>query len=237
MNEQRYLYCAINKRVEKSLGYIGLQDQCVYLLPYRYISVVAQPCSVKELKEKKQSELAISHQYILDLMMKEFEAVIPFNIGTVLKSKKSLNKLLELKYKKIKAELQEKKDKREYGVQIFYSPAYLQGKVGVLTNVKSFVLQREEERNMSMRKEAEYKTFILNGLRKLIDKIRINPDFKASIEDWRDKRILLNLSCLVHKDNAKKLEEKLAQINDKNEFTVRFNGPWAPYSFTKIMED
>lgn len=237
MNEQLYLYCAVNERVKKSLGCIGLQDQRIYLLPYRYISVVAQPCSVKELREKRQAELAISHQYILDLVMKEFDAVIPFNVGTVLKSKKSLNKLLELKYKKIKAELQEKKDKREYGVQIFHSPAYLREKAGVLTNVSSFVLQREQDRNMSMRKEAEYKTFILNELRKLIDEIRINAGFKASIKDWRDKRILLNLSCLVHKDNAKKLEEKLAQINNKKEFTVHFNGPWPPYSFTKIIED
>jgi len=98
-------------------------------------------------------------------------------------------------------------------------------------------LQQEQKRNLSLHKEAEYKTFLLNELRELIDEIKINSTFRTSIEDLRDKRLLLNLSCLVHKDNAKELEEKLAEINNKKEFTVKFNGPWAPYSFTEIIEE
>lgn len=236
MSEELYLYCAVNERVKKRFGGIGLQGQEVYSIPYRLVSVFVQPCAIKELREKRQTDLAISHQHIMDLMMKEFNAVIPFNVGTVVKSE-NLNKLLRLKYKKIKSELEEKKDKREYGIQIFYSPAYLQEKANVLTSVKSFILQQEQNRKASMHKEAEYKTFLLNEIKKVIEEIKINSGFRTSVEDWRDKRILLNLSCLVHKDNAKKLEEKLAEINDREEFTVHFNGPWAPYSFTKIIEE
>ncbi len=236
MSEELYLYCIVNERIKKSFGSIGLQGQEVYSIPYKLVSVFVQPCAIKELREKRQTDLAISHQYILDLMMKEFNAVIPFNVGTVVKSE-NLNKLLRLKYKKIKSELEKKKDKREYGVQIFYSPPYLQKKASVLTSVKSFILQQEQNRKESMHKEAEYKTFLLNEIKKLIEETKINSGFRASVEDWKNKRILLNLSCLVHKDNAKKLEEKLAQINEKKEFAVRFNGPWAPYSFTKIIEE
>ncbi|MFH1239916.1 MAG: GvpL/GvpF family gas vesicle protein [Candidatus Diapherotrites archaeon] len=237
MNTALYLYCAVNERSEKSFGHIGFQEQEVYAVPYKTISVVVQSCSAKELRNKRQTELAINHQYIIDLVMREFNEVIPFNAAIAVKNKKNLNKVLSLKYKKIKSELAEKKDKREYGIQIFYSPLYLKEKAGVLTSVKSFVLQQEQKRNLSMHKEAKYKTFLLNELRELIDEIKVNSAFRASIEDLRDKRILLNLSCLVHKDNAKKLEEKLAEINNKKEFTVKFNGPWAPYSFTEILEE
>jgi len=237
MGEELYLYCAVNERSKKSFGCIGFQEQEVYSVPYKYISAIVQPCSARELRRQHQTKLAISHQYIMDLIMKEFSESIPFNVGTIIKNKKNLNKLLEIKYKKIKLELGEKKDKREYGIQIFYSPSYLQEKTGVLSNVKSFVLRQEQKRTQSMHREAEYKNFLLNELRKLIKEIKINSSFRSSIEEWKDKRILLNLSCLIHKDDVKKLEEKLEEINNKKEFVVRFNGPWAPYSFTKIVEE
>jgi len=236
MGKELYLYCTVNERTEKRFGHIGFQKQEVYSVPYRHISVFVQPCSVKELRNSRQIEQTLNHQYIIELIMREFNTVTPFNTGTVVKSKENLNKLLGLKYKKIKSELEEKKDKREYGIQIFYSPPYLQERTGPLSNVKSFILQQEQKRQESMHKETKYKTFLLNELRKLVDEMKVNPAFRVPVENWKYKRILLNLSCLVHKDNAKKLTEKLAEINAKEELSVNFNGPWAPYSFTKIIE-
>lgn len=43
--------------------------------------------------------------------------------------------------------------------------------------------------------------------------------------------MLLNLSCLVSKGKVDSLGEELEKINNMEGFSVRFTGPWSPYSF------
>jgi len=47
----------------------------------------------------------------------------------------------------------------------------------------------------------------------------------------KDKVMLINLSCLVAKEKVDSLGEELEKINNMEGFTVRFTGPWPPYSF------
>jgi len=47
----------------------------------------------------------------------------------------------------------------------------------------------------------------------------------------KDKVMLLNLSCLVAKERAERLGEELEKIGNMEGFSVRFTGPWPPYSF------
>jgi len=47
----------------------------------------------------------------------------------------------------------------------------------------------------------------------------------------KDKTMLLNLSCLVAKEKVEGLGEELEKINGLEGFSVRFTGPWPPYSF------
>ena len=44
-------------------------------------------------------------------------------------------------------------------------------------------------------------------------------------------QMLMNLSCLVAKKDEKKLGSLLDELNDVDGYTVRFTGPWPPYSF------
>jgi len=47
----------------------------------------------------------------------------------------------------------------------------------------------------------------------------------------KGKVILLNLSCLVAKGKVDSLGEELEKIDNMEGFSVRFTGPWPPYSF------
>ncbi|MBU4501463.1 MAG: GvpL/GvpF family gas vesicle protein, partial [Nanoarchaeota archaeon] len=51
------------------------------------------------------------------------------------------------------------------------------------------------------------------------------------VEKLKEANMLLNLSCLVYKDKLKELGASLDKINKSKEFSVRFTGPWPPYSF------
>ena len=46
-----------------------------------------------------------------------------------------------------------------------------------------------------------------------------------------NQQMLMNLSCLVKKDRVAPLGEALEEIENHEGITVRFSGPWAPYSF------
>jgi len=47
----------------------------------------------------------------------------------------------------------------------------------------------------------------------------------------KDRMMLLNLSCLVAKEKIDSLGEELEKINNMEGFSIRFTGPWPPYSF------
>jgi hypothetical protein len=47
----------------------------------------------------------------------------------------------------------------------------------------------------------------------------------------KDKVMLLNLSCLMARGNVDSLGEELEKIDNMEGFSVRFTGPWPPYSF------
>ena len=43
--------------------------------------------------------------------------------------------------------------------------------------------------------------------------------------------MIMNLSCLVAREKYLELGEELGSINGMAGFSVRFTGPWPPYSF------
>ena len=46
-----------------------------------------------------------------------------------------------------------------------------------------------------------------------------------------DKQMLMNISCLVPQGETKPLANELEKIDSTDGFSVRFTGPWPPYSF------
>jgi hypothetical protein len=46
-----------------------------------------------------------------------------------------------------------------------------------------------------------------------------------------NKQMIMNLSCLVNKDKVVRLGEELEEMEHKDGVSVRFSGPWAPFSF------
>jgi len=55
-------------------------------------------------------------------------------------------------------------------------------------------------------------------------------------EKYKDKKLIVTLSCLVSKDKVEGLGKVLEEINNREGYAVRFTGPWAPFSFVKLKE-
>jgi hypothetical protein len=73
-------------------------------------------------------------------------------------------------------------------------------------------------------------------VREMVDEIRLEPTKKEIPEKWQDKLMILNLSCLVHKNRLNAVANTLRQFNQQEGLAVRFTGPWPPYSFVSELK-
>ncbi|NQU99690.1 MAG: GvpL/GvpF family gas vesicle protein [Parcubacteria group bacterium] len=224
MKEPKYIYCILNKTIKSNFGEIGINENKVYSLPYKEFSIIVNDCSVKEIKDKKEIDLAIEHQYVIDKIMKRFNVLIPFNEGTLINGDKIKNwidknhqNLIDI-FKKIK-------DKQEFGIQIFYNTKIK--KQELTGKVKDYIDKQKKLRKELTTKINKYKEEFHKQIDELVDGIKIR-EVKKSLDE---KQMLLDISCLVHKDKVKLLKNRLKEINNMKDFSVNFNGPWAPYSF------
>ena len=63
---------------------------------------------------------------------------------------------------------------------------------------------------------------------------------KANVEDIKiektknntpDQQMIMNLACIMPRANHHLLGDALEKIDQMESFSVRFTGPWPPYSF------
>lgn len=253
VGEGRYLYCIINKGIEMSLGGIGVGGNEVYTIPFKDISAAVHNCPVKPYESKDErtvKEWLMAHESIVALAMEKFGTVLPFGFDTIIKGDSEMVKgWLTEDYSELKEKLEKFKDKAEYGVQIFWDQDFIVQKIAetdeevkklkqeIETKPKgmAYMLQRKIEKlsKNELRAEADKSSkAFYEQINPYVEKIEIEDVKKKRVpEKWKDKEMILSLSCLVHKDKVEELGEALKKIDDQREFFVRFTGPWAPYTF------
>lgn len=229
----KYIYCIIDKTIKKNFGLIGIDDKKVYSIPFKDVSAIVQDFS-PELKQnflrkskEKQLNAIIEHQYVIDRVMKEF-TLIPFNIGTIIGGdEEKVKEFLNKRYQELKAILEKNKNKFQYGIQIFYESKDTKSSKNeeLKEGVKAYILKQKEKREKLMTKLNYHRKNFYDQISKLVDEIKIEKSTKDL-----SKNEIINLSCLVKLNKVKELKQELRKIN-KPPFSVKFNGPWPPYSF------
>lgn len=255
VGEGRYLYCIINSNADQVLGEIGIDDSKVYTIPCKDIGAVVHTCPAKPYESKDEEtvkEWIFTHQYVIDQAMKRFGTVLPFTFDSIVKGDdKVVKDWLDKEYSKFKQELEKLKDKSEYTVQIFCDESFL-AKIIKEKNVEIKKLSEEIEAKPKgaaylfkkklegMMKDAiaveanNHSKKFLDQIKGYVDEAKVGKPSKQVSEKWKDKLMILNLSCLLHKEKVEKLGEVLAKINELEGFSVRFTGPWAPFSFARL---
>ncbi|MFQ5873503.1 MAG: GvpL/GvpF family gas vesicle protein, partial [Dehalococcoidia bacterium] len=64
-------------------------------------------------------------------------------------------------------------------------------------------------------------------IREHVDDLRVDRTKKGE----KGQQMILNLSCLVSKEQTSDLGQELELITNMEGFIARFTGPWPPYSF------
>ncbi|MCJ7507201.1 MAG: GvpL/GvpF family gas vesicle protein [candidate division Zixibacteria bacterium] len=251
--EGRYLYCVAYSGEKVDLGKIGLDGKEVYTIPLVDLCAVIHNCPSEPYKSEDNEVVkrwVITHERVVEVAWERFGTVLPFGFDTIIKGEKDIDadenikNWLEKEYISLKEKMEKIRGKAEYGIQIFWDPKFIGNEIAE-TNEEIKRLNREikskhkgtaymlkQRLENLLKKEMErkadlcFKDFYAR-IRKCLDEVRVEKTKRID----EKKQMLMNLSCLADEEKSKELGEELDKINEKEGFSVRFTGPWPPYSF------
>jgi len=250
----RYLYCIADSSEAVSLGDIGIEENEVYGIPYDDLCAIVHNCPARPYESKNQEivkEWVIAHQKVVDAAWERFGTVIPIGFDTIVQGsaavdpEENMKNWLKDDYDNLKAKMEKIRDRAEYGVQLFWDRKIMAEKISdespeirelneeIKSKPKGIAYMYRQKLEGLLRKEIEdradryFKEFYAK-ITPHADDIRVEKTKKTEDEE---KQMLLNLSCLLTEDGSKKLGEELEQIDALEGFSVRYTGPWPPYTF------
>lgn len=248
----RYLYCVIGSGDSIRLGSIGIEEKEVYTIQDLDISAVVHNCLPRAYDSKDENAIVSyvqKHNSVVDFVFNKFDIVVPLRFNTIVKEKdgesnEAVQKWLGEQYPNLKRKLSELRGKQEYSVQAFIDREALLQEI-LNKNQRILELKRKAEATSSPGHAYLYKQTFETVVKEELEKSKnaIAQEVQSLIKDHsadtkiektktaEAKTMILNVSCLVEKENAKQLAEELGKLDDFNNLSVRITGPWAPYSF------
>ena len=247
-----YVYCVARGDGNCLLGPIGLDAQTVYTLTSGPLRAVVHNCPSRPYESQDPQVLQkwiIAHQEVVQAAASAFGAVLPMSFDMIVHSATTgsagdaLIAWLDEKRDRFSRLLERVEGKAEYGVQVFCDRQHIAAslveddqslrdmrdqaaaKPRGLAHVIQQKLAKAVREGVEKRADTLAQDFYAR-VRRCVDDVRVEKLRK----DDSGMQMLLNLSCLMP-DGAKDLGRELDEIEDTPGVSVRFTGPWPPYSF------
>lgn len=249
----RYVYGVGGKGVQVNLGAIGLDGANVYTIPYKEACIVVHDCPAEPYESEDENavkEWLFTQQEVLDIVAEKFDAVLPMSFDMIIEGKSGSDpeeeaiKWLEKNYENFMETMSKIRNRQEYGIQVILDTGSLSEK---LFETDEKMRKKKEEIDAKPEGIAYMERELLKDLVKQRIEEKADEYFKefyAMIKKYPDdivigkvkkvggnQQMLMNLSCLVRKDRVESLGDELEKIENHDGISVRFSGPWAPYSF------
>lgn len=245
----RYVYCIAKGSEQTSFGKIGLEANEVYGIPSNGLIAVVHNCKAKAYDSKDEGQVKEwikQHENVIEKAQEKFETIVPLSFDVIIKGKdasKEVANWLQTEKERLERNLEKVKGKQEFGVQIAWDAAIIGEKLSEeKEEIKKLV---KEIKNLPKGKAYFIKQKIMKLLKQEMEKLA-DQKFKQFYSEIKKhsyeikveknkkiegKQMLMNLSCLVEKNKVELLGKELNKINKLTGFSVRFTGPWPPYSF------
>jgi hypothetical protein len=254
-NRARYVYCITEGDEESSLGSTGIDGSEVYAIPAAGLCAVVHNCPAEPYAsddEKIVERWVISHQDVVEKAMKRYGTVLPMRFDTIIpdtdgvSAEQNIRKWLNDEGIGFKKRLDDLRGKEEYGVQIFWEPGTV---ASILSKTRPEIVQLDEE----IRAKPKGLAYMYRQRLERLLKEEVEKEAEHSFRDFyhrirgcaatikvertkkeQDKQMLMNLSCLIPRGGIGALANELEKIDSMDGFSVRFTGPWPPYSFATV---
>jgi hypothetical protein len=254
--EGRYLYCVADRGERADLGKIGLDDKEVYTIPFVDLCAVVHNCPSEPYKsedDEKVKRWVMAHEKVVEVAWERFGTILPVSFDTIIKGEKdrgaeeNVKNWLKEDYAHLKQKMDKMRGKAEYGVQIFWNPKFIADEIAktneeiknlnhqIKSKSKGMAYMLKQKLENLLKKEMEKKADscfkeIYTKIKKCVDETKVEKTKRIN----EKMQMLVNLSCLVDKGKSEELGEELEEINKQEGYTVRFTGPWPPYSFVAL---
>ena len=251
-NTGRYVYCVAQVGEKLSLGNIGLDGSEVYTLPARDLCAVVSNCPTSPYAsddEKAVHQWVISHQGVVEAALKEFGTVLPMRFDTIIRDTDGVSAIDNVRQwlsedsDVFRQKLEYVRGKEEYGVQLFCDFRIIAGKISETSPEISKL--EEDIRSKPKGMAYMYRQRLEKLLKQEVERVtemrsrEFHRRIKACVSEVKlertkkkgDKQMMMNLSCLVPREGIRPLADELEEIDRMEGFSVRFTGPWPPYSF------
>jgi hypothetical protein len=255
--EARYLYSVAGTEHEAHLGSIGIQGNNVYTIACKDIAAIVHACEAKPYRteDKNLAEgWVLEHSYVIDQVTKMFGTVLPFSFDVIIKGDDDVVKdWLCRDYEHLAGELLRMKGASEYSIQVYCDYDYLEKlvlaknqelrdikkRIETETKGKAYLLRRNLDmklKDMTCSEAGRLADQFCSQIKPLVKEMKSEGKTSWTPEKYKGKKLLASCSCLVSEEAVKKLGEVLEDINNKEGLFVRFTGPWAPFSFVRLVE-
>ena len=244
--EGKYIYCVIGTKQERNFGPIGIggRGDEVLTISYNDLSMIVSNHPLT--KFVIDSENLLSHEKVIEEVMKEFDSVLPVRFGTVASNADEIRNLLDRRYREFKDALRNMDHKVELGVKGIWKSMDVIFKEVVEENCEIQRLKQKIKKDPSRNK---IKDKVLVGklvqealekkkekeAERLVDMLR-----RCSIEYKLNKTIgdemFMNVSFLVDKGREKEFDNIMDDLSDEYEGRIKFMyaGPLPVFNFVNI---
>jgi hypothetical protein len=251
-----YIFCLAKKGEMDGFKAIGLDGQSISSVDYKEIMALIHPYMSDALQVEDTEKIidrAMIHHKVVEEAWRVFGTLIPLRFGSIIHGVNETESIENVKawikdiYDHIQERFRDLKDKAEYGIQIFWPNDGLMKKVLqnnaqikdmekkiATSSGETAYMYKDKQKSLLQRCIAKE---IVQASRFLLDRVRpyLN-DFQIEqiTGGEADRRMLLNISCLLSEDQIENIKEALKEIQGKDGYMPHLSGPWPPYSFARL---
>ncbi len=245
--EGRYIYCVIASSQERSFGPMGIGERGddVSTIGYNDLSMVVSSHPIAKLAVSREN--MITHEKVIEAVMKEFDGVLPVRFGTIASNADEIRNLLSRRYREFKSALRDMDHKIELGVKGIWKNMPVIFKEIVDDN-KAIKSTKEDIQNSDNKKNIQAKMEVGKMVEKALEKKkakeaeRIVDALRRTAFDYKLNKtagdeMFMNASFLVDKGREKEFDNIMGDLGEEHKGRKEFmyTGPLPVFNFVNIV--
>ncbi len=245
--EGKYIYCIIGTKQERNFGPIGIggRGDDVLTVGYNDLSMVVSNHPMSKFVVDRENML--THQKVIEEVMREFDSVLPVRFGTIASNADEIRNLLDRRYREFKNALKDMDHKVELGVK------------GIWINMKNIFKEIEEKdkeikslkdriQNDSGKKNIQAKMEVGKMVEKaLVEKkekeaegiasILRKSAYECKLNRTVGDQMFMNAAFLVDKGREKEFDNIMDDLSEAHKDRIKFMyaGPLPVFNFVDIV--
>ncbi|MBT9131248.1 MAG: hypothetical protein DDT41_01552 [candidate division WS2 bacterium] len=245
--EGKYIYCIISTKQERNFGPIGIggRGDDVLTIGYNDLSIVVSNHPIAKFVVNRENIL--THQKVIEKVMREFDSVLPVRFGTIASNADEVRNLLDRRYREFKNALRDMDHKVELGVKgiwknmdVIFKEIVEQNKK--IKKVKEKIQKDTGKKNIQAKMEVgkmvkeALQTKKEKEADKIVDALR-RTAFEHKLNKTIGDEMFMNTAFLVDRGREKEFDNIIDDLSNEYKKRIKFMyaGPLPVFNFVNIV--